>query len=43
VEKRYFWPHNLAEHLWTQSPDRVVIFYNHSPDRVYIRAPDTPD
>ena len=26
VPTRMFWPHNLADHLWSQSPDRVVVF-----------------
>ncbi len=26
VNEKIFWPHKLGEHLWTQNPDRVLIF-----------------
>ncbi len=42
VPTRYFWPHKLGEHLWTQQPDRVMVFRNKGQDRVYERLPDSP-
>jgi hypothetical protein len=38
VPDRYFWPHNLGEHLWTQSPDRVVVFRRDGDSLAYRRV-----
>jgi len=35
VKEIMFWPHELGEHLWTQSPDRVIIFRRDGPAYVY--------
>ncbi len=45
VPERYFWPHELGEHLWTQSPDRVVIFRSDGQNMSYRSSPgsSTPD
>lgn len=40
VPHKMFWPHDLGEHLWTQSPDRVMVFKRNGPAYVYRR--DTP-
>ena len=26
VTKKYFWPHELGEHLWDQQPDSVTVY-----------------
>lgn len=41
LSKRYFWPHKLGEHLWTQNPDRVLIFRAQGPDEVCRRNTDS--
>ncbi len=42
VNEIYFWPHKLGEHLWTQHPDRVVIFKKNGPITGYQLATDSP-
>lgn len=42
VQAHYFWPHELGEHLWAQSPDRVVIFRSGGPTLAYIPEHQTP-
>lgn len=37
VPKLYFWPHELGEHLWTQQPDRVLIYRRHGESMAYHR------
>ena len=37
VNDTYFWPNELARELYTQSPDRVMIFRAGRPPMVYIR------
>jgi len=37
VDKKYFWPHELGEHLWTQQPDRVMVFRSNGDNHVYRR------
>jgi hypothetical protein len=41
VSKRYFWPHKLGEHLWTQNPDRVLIFRAQGRNETYRRNSDS--
>lgn len=42
VSTRYFWPHKLGEHLWTQQPDRVIVYRKEGPNMVYTRLPNSP-
>ena len=35
VSSRYFWPHKLAQHLWSQSPDRVRVYERGEAVKVY--------
>lgn len=35
VNKAYFWPHKLGEHLWSQHPDRVWVFHAQGEHQVY--------
>jgi hypothetical protein len=37
VPVRYFWPHKLGEHLWTQQPDRVMVFRRDGESQAYRR------
>ncbi len=37
VHARMFWPHELGEHLWKQSPDRVLVFRSEGESQVYLR------
>lgn len=37
VKEKLFWPHELGEHLWAQSPDHVWIFRRDGPSKVYRR------
>jgi hypothetical protein len=41
VQTQWFWPHKLAERLWTQSPDHVWVFRRDGPAYVYRRAIDS--
>lgn len=38
VPARYFWPHELGQHLWTQSPDRVMVYRKDGESMIYRRA-----
>ncbi len=38
VPRRYLWPHALAEHLWTQSPSRVLVIEPPAAARAYFAA-----
>ncbi|GAB4108203.1 MAG: hypothetical protein Kow00105_14540 [Phycisphaeraceae bacterium] len=40
VPERFFWPHQLGDHLWGQHPGRVLIYRAGRPVEVYI--PDDP-
>lgn len=42
VSRRYFWPHQLGEHLWTQQPDRVTVFRAQGQSMVYRKRTDSP-
>jgi hypothetical protein len=35
VTKRYFWPHELGEHLWGQQPDDVTVYRADGPTTAY--------
>jgi len=35
VTENMFWPHKLGEHLWTQNPDRVLIFRAEGENALY--------
>lgn len=39
VPRTWMLPRNLGRHLWTQSPDRVLIFRAAKPVRVYVQYP----
>ena len=38
VTSRYFWPHKLAQHLWSQAPDCVRVYEKGAPVRLYVRG-----
>ena len=40
VPETFFWPHQLARVLYTQSPDRVLLFRRHEQPMVYIQPPN---
>jgi len=40
VPETFFWPHRLAQVLYTQSPDRVLVFRRREQPMVYIQPPD---
>ncbi len=42
VKDKMFWPHKLAEHLWTQSPDRVLIYRADGETLQYKRDTNSP-
>lgn len=42
VTEKMFWPHKLGEHLWTQHPDRVLIFHADGETHQYQRDPASP-
>lgn len=35
VTKKYFWPHELGEHLWGQKPDDVTVYRADGPVTIY--------
>jgi hypothetical protein len=37
VDQKYFWPHELGEHLWTQQPDSVMVFRSDGESLIYRR------
>ncbi len=37
VPTKMFWPHKLAEHLWTQNPDSVTVFRSDGNNQLYRR------
>jgi len=45
VPAKMFWPHKLAEHLWTQSPQSVLVFRSDGQGYVYRNdsTPPVPD
>jgi hypothetical protein len=43
VPQKYFLPHKLARVLYTQSPDRVLVFRRNKLPMVYVPPPNTLD
>jgi hypothetical protein len=43
VPTTYFWPHKLARVLYSQSPDRVLVFRRRKQPMVYIQPPKMLD
>jgi hypothetical protein len=37
ITQKQFWPHKLAEQLWTQNPDSVTVFRSDGNNQVYRR------
>jgi hypothetical protein len=43
VPDTFFWPHTLARVLYTQSPDRVLVFRRRQQPMIYVQPPKRTD